>query len=326
MNRLGSPRLSQFVAILAGALLIGATLPLYANAGIVFLAGLVAIDIVIALAFNFLFATVGVLSFGQAGFILVGAYAAGVAIKFSGVSILPTLILAGVASAFVAMVIGLVALRRVSGVYFAVLTLAFASLGFVAVSKSEFLGREDGLTGITRPDLELGIAAISLTESVHFYYFVLAVCAVLIAVMWYSTSSQFGRTLKAIKQDADRSAFLGINVQGFRVAAFVLAGAVTGMAGALLGPLTQIVTPDLGYWTQSTKPILYAMLGGSGFFWGPAVGAVLFAVLSYATRTLVGMTEVITGGLLLVVVLAIPGGVLGVFQSIARLVRRRSAR
>lgn len=323
MNVSANTGLWRFLLILGLLLVAGLTLPAWANPGIVFLAGLVAIDIVIALAFNFLFATVGILSFGQAGFILAGAYAAAMAIKFWELSMLASLAVAGLVSGFVALLIGIVALRRVEGVYFAVLSLAFASLGYVTVGKLDMLGREDGLTGIVRPELDFGFFAISLADTERFYQFILVFCALLIAVMWFATNTQFGRALKAIKQDQERAAFLGLNVQGFRIAAFVIAGMVTGMAGALLGPWTQIVTPDLGHWIRSTLPILHAMLGGSGFFWGPGVGVILFAVLAYVTRTLIGVTEIITGGLLLIVVLAIPGGLLGIFRSLYQWLGRR---
>lgn len=326
MMRMRDIGLVPFLLTLFALGAVGFALPRFANPGIVFLAGVVVIEIVIALAFNFLFSTVGILSFGQAAFILAGAYGGAIAIKFAGFGLLAALLGAGLVSGLLALAIGVVALRRVDGVYFAVLTLAFASLAYLVVGKIGVLGREDGLTGIARPGLDLGIVSISVSNTTHFYYFIVAVGVTLTAVMWLATNTQFGRVLRAIRQDPERSAFLGVNVQGFRLAAFVLAGAVTGIAGALLGPWTQIVTPDLGHWIQSTKPILHAMLGGASFFWGPAVGAIVFAILAYTTRTLVGITELVTGGLLLVVVLAIPGGLLGLSSAILRILKKRRAR
>lgn len=322
MTRLSQVGLAPFLLTLAALTVFAVALPSFANPGIVFLAGLTVIEIVIALAFNFLFSTVGILSFGQAAFILVGAYGGAVAIKYAGLSLLPALAAAGLLSGVLALAIGVVALRRVDGVYFAVLTLAFASLGYLAVGKVAMLGKEDGLTGIIRPEIHLGFTTVSVANTFHFYYLIVAVGVILTAIMWLASNTQFGRVLKAIKQEPERAGFLGINVEAFRLAAFALAGAVTGIAGALLGPWTQIVTPDLGHWIQSTKPILHAMLGGAGFFWGPAVGAILFAILAYMTRTLVGITELVTGGLLLAVVLAIPGGLLGLSRSVLRMVKK----
>lgn len=322
MTRLSQVGVVPFLLTLAALAVFAVALPSFANPGIVFLAGLTVIEIVIALAFNFLFSTVGILSFGQAAFILVGAYGGAVAIKYLGLSLLPALAGAGLLSGMLALAIGVIALRRVDGVYFAVLTLAFASLGYLTVGKVAMLGREDGLTGIIRPAIDLGFTSISVADTVHFYYLIVAVGVILTGILWLATNTQFGCVLKAIKQEPERAGFLGINVEAYRLAAFALAGAVTGIAGALLGPWTQIVTPDLGHWIQSTKPILHAMLGGAGFFWGPAVGAILFAILAYMTRTLVGITELVTGGLLLAVVLAIPGGLLGLSRSVLRLARK----
>lgn len=303
-----------FAVVLGVLVAVALILPNVSNSGIMFLAGLTVIEIVFALAFNFLFSTVGILSFGQAVFVLFGAYGTAVGIKFADLSLIPALLTSGAVSAVLALVIGIVALRRVDGVYFAVLTLAFASLGYLVIGKIEAFGREDGLTGITRPDVDLGLASLHVSDSLSFYYLIVVVGALLTTVLWYATNSQFGRILKAIRQEPERAAFLGVNVQSFRLAAFVVAGAVTGMAAALLGPWSQIVTPELGHWVQSTKPILNAMLGGAGFFWGPALGAVLFAILTYMTRTLAGISELVTGGLLLVVVVAIPGGLMGLAQ------------
>jgi branched-chain amino acid transport system permease protein len=94
------------------------------------------------------------------------------------------------------------------------------------------------------------------------------------------------------------------------------------MAGALVAPWTQIVTPELAHWSNSTNPILYTLLGGSAYFWGPVLGAVLLSAVFYVTRTLMGISDLVTGLLLLTVVLALPGGVLGM---LARLVPRRTA-
>lgn len=313
------------VACFAVVLTVCLALPSVANGGIVFLAGLVLIDVVIALSFNFLFATIGILSFGQAMFVMVGAYGAGILIKtYPGLSILPALAAAGAASGLVALVIGYVALRRSEGTYFAVLTLAFASLVWIVVGKVEALGREDGLTGIVRPELGLAVESIPLAQGYRLYYFVVGFCATLVAILFLATRSQFGRAARAIRLDPQRAAFLGINVQAHRLAAFVFAGTVTGLAGGLLGPWTQVLTPDLGHWTQSTRPILHALLGGAGSFWGPALGSVVFALLAYLTRTLTGLTDLVTGGLLLAVVLAFPGGLLGLLQRL--LARTRGGR
>ena len=311
-----------FIACFVLVTLVSLALPGIVNRGGIFLAGLLMIDVVIALAFNFLFSTIGILSFGQAMFVIVGAYGAGIVVKVhSGLSLLPALAAAGAVSGIVALLVGLVALRRSEGTYFAVLTLAFASLAWLIIGKVDGLGRENGLTGITRPELNLFVTSIPLAQSDRFYYVIVVVCMALIALLWLATNSQFGRAARAIRLDQQRAAFLGINVQAYRLAAFVLAGTVTGLASGLLGPWTQALTPDLGLWVQSTRPILHSLLGGASFFWGPVLGSVVFAVLAYATRTLAGLTDFVTGGMLLVVVLAFPGGLLGLSHRLIAKIR-----
>lgn len=293
----------------------GCFLPLVLNRGLVFIAGMVWINAVFGLSFNLLFGLSGVLSFGQAMFFAAGAYGAAVLTQASGLPFLLAWPLAGLAGAALAAVVGGVALRRTEGVYFAILTLSFAELVHLLVVNTGFLGKNDGLSGLTRPAW--------LASGDDFYYFIVLACAALIALVRWVVASPFGRALQAVKQDPDRAEFLGIPVRLHRWVVFVFAGFVTAMAGALVAPWTQIVTPDLAHWSNSTNPILYTLLGGSAYFWGPVLGAVLLSMVFYATRTLVGISDLATGLLLLAVVLALPGGVLGL---LARWWPRRATR
>jgi branched-chain amino acid transport system permease protein len=218
--------------------------------------------------------------------------------------------------------VGAVALRRNEGVYFAILTLAFAELLHLLISNTALLGRNDGLSGLARPVLQLPGLQLDLRDGDRFYYLIVAVCGGLIALLRWTTGTPFGRALQAIKQDPERAEFLGIPVRLHRWAGFVIAGAVTALAGALVAPWAQIVTPELAHWSNSTNPILYTLLGGSAYFWGPVLGAVLLSAVFYLTRTLVGVSDLVTGLLLLGVVLSMPGGVLGLLDR--WFVRRRA--
>jgi branched-chain amino acid transport system permease protein len=304
--------LLRMVAVLAAALALGALFPHVAHRGLVFIAGVFWINVVFGMSFNLLFGTSGILSFGQAMFYATGAYLLGaVTLHLPEVPFLLVWLLAGVAGGVLALLVGVVALRRAEGVYFAVLTLAFAALVHILITKSTLLGRNDGLPGIRRPVLELGPLRVDLASGDAYYYFLMVVCVGMVAVLWYLTHGRFGRTLRAIKQDPQRAAFLGIPVQRYRLAAFVVSGAMTAWAGALIGPWSQIVTPELAHWTNSTNPILYTLLGGSGSFWGAGLGAAILAGVFYVTRTMVGVADIVTGAMLLAVVLALPGGVMG---------------
>lgn len=304
--------LRRFLAVMACGLLAGAIFPWVANRGLVFVAGTFWINMVFGMAFNLLFRTSGILSFGQAMFYAAGAYLLAVlSLKLPSMPFLVSLALAGAAGAALAAVVGVVALRRTEGVYFSVLTLAFAELIHIVITKTTLLGRNDGLTGIGRPVIEAGPLRLDLSVGDSFYYFVMVVCALLVAVLWVVTRGAFGRAMAAIRQDPQRAAFLGMPVQRYRLVAFAISGAVTAIAGALVAPWLQLVTPEVARWSNSTNPILYTLLGGSGFFWGPAVGAAILSAVFYATRTLAGIADLVTGGMLLAVVLALPGGVLG---------------
>jgi branched-chain amino acid transport system permease protein len=313
--------LRRDLVILVVAACAGLLVPALLNRGLVFIAGMVWINAVFGLSFNLLFGLSGVLSFGQAMFFAAGAYAAALLLQQFGLPLVPALVLSGLAGAVIAGLVGALALRRNEGVYFAILTLSFAELVHLLISNTGWLGRNDGIAGLPRPPLSLGFAQIDLATGDRFYFVIVGACALLIALVRWVVATPFGRALQAIKQDPERAEFLGIPVRLHRWIVFVFAGFTTAAAGALVAPWTQIVTPELAHWSNSTNPILFTLLGGSAYFWGPFVGAVLLSAVFYLTRTLVGISDLVTGLLLLGVVLALPGGVLGL---VSRLWHRRS--
>jgi branched-chain amino acid transport system permease protein len=306
--------LRRDLVILLIVMVAGLCVPSFLNRGLIFIAGLVWINAVFGLSFNMLFGLSGVLSFGQAMFFAAGAYGIALLNQYHGIPFLTSLFLSGLLGGLLAVLLGWVALRRSEGVYFAILTLAFAELLHLLISNLTYFGRNDGLSGLKRPILDVLGVSIDLTQGDDFYYFIVFVCVLLIAVLRWIISTSFGRALQALKQDPERAEFLGIPVQLHRLAAFTLAGALTAFSGALIAPWAQIVTPELAHWSNSTNPILYTLLGGSAYFWGPVLGAVVLSAVFYVTRTMVGMSDLVTGGLLLAVVLALPGGILGLLD------------
>lgn len=296
-----------------------ALLPAFVNGGLVFLAGLVLINVVVALAFNLLFATTGLISFGQSLYVAAGAYTVGaLQLYVPEVPFLLALLAGGLVGGAFALAVAFVSLQRSEGVYLAMLTLTFAELLHVVITKTTWLGRSDGLTNIPRPVLSLGSLRLDLTSLNAFYGLIVAVTALLVALLWWITHARLGRTLRAVKMDPARTAFLGVDVRAHRIAAFTISGAITALAGGLIGPWTQILTPELAQWQSSTAPLLHTLLGGSGFFWGPAVGAILFAAVEYGTRSLQGVSELVTGGMLLCVILLVPGGLVGILSRLRR--------
>lgn len=308
--------LGLFVSLVT-LLIIAFALPMFVNRGVVFLAGVVATNIVFGIAFNFAFAKAGVLSFGHAMFFAVGAYAtAYLILNHSWLPFLLILLIAVACGALLAVVTALLALRRAGGVSFAVITLALGALVHVLITKMTFLGRNDGLAGVARPPLNFGIFSVPLAVGDNYYYFMVITCALAVVIMWVLWSNRFGRSLQAVKSDPARAGFLGIDVNAKRLQAFVISGTMAALAGALFAPWAQIVSPEVAIWTQSTMPVLFALLGGSAFYLGPAVGAILFGFLDYGTRTMVGVSDLMVGGLLLAVVLAVPGGILGMLSAL----------
>lgn len=302
------PALALGLLIFAAALM----LPQVADRGTVFFAGVVAINILFGTAFNFAFSKAGVLSFGHAMFFALGAYLCGWFIT-KGPEIPFTLILslAALSGAALAALVAWMAVRRAKGVAFAVITLAVGELLHVMITRLDFLGRNDGMTGVRRPSLGFGPFNVDLATGNGYYYFILCVVLLLTAALWYLWNSAWGRSLHAVRSDEMRSEFLGLPTNSLKIRAFAVSGAFSAVAGALFAPWTQIVSPDIAMWTMSTKPLLFALLGGMSFFFGPLVGAIVFGLLEYCTRSLAGMSEVLVGGMLLAVVLAVPGGLLG---------------
>ena len=317
-------RLRLNLAVTGAGLVLFAVFPLFANSGLVFLAGLVAINIVFGLSWNLLFSGVGLLSFGHAMFFAGGAYAMAVlSLRVPELPFVMGLFLGALTGGLIALVFGFIALRRASGVYFAVLTLAFSELIHIFITKTTFLGRNDGLVGIPRPVIDLGIASIDLTSAGAYYYFIILAMAAVAFALWAFQNSPAGRLIRAIKQDPVRTAFLGTDIRSWQLTAFVLSGSIAAFCGAVMVPFAQIASPEIAYWTISTEPILFTLLGGAGHFWGPAVGAILFGAIDYGTRAMYGLSEITVGVLLLGVVLLMPGGLLG-FLHARRAAARRS--
>jgi branched-chain amino acid transport system permease protein len=212
-----------------------------------------------------------------------------------------------------ALVIGFFTVR-LSGMYFAMLTLAFAQLIFSVIANwYNFTGGDNGLP-VSPPDY--------LLDTNAYYYFTLAVVAVAVAFLRLVTRSPFGAALAAIRENPQRAAFIGLNVRAYQLAAFVLAGALAGVAGALRSPLQQMAFPSLLYWTQSADPVLMALAGGVNTFAGPIVGAAVFVFLNFVVTSHTDYPLFAFGLVVLVVVLFLPEGVVG---TLARLWRRKPA-
>ena len=296
-------------------LLLLLVVPLFAGRFYQYLLTQIMVASLMALSFNLLLGTTGLLSFGQAAFFGVGAYTVGLLATKAGVSTLPALLLAPVCAAAAAAVIGLFCVR-LSGVHFAMLTLAFGQLVFTVAYKWYGLtGGDNGIQGIPVRPLPGGID-IGSTRAM--YYFTLAVVGICAEILRRFRSSPFGATLKAIRENGQRAACLGVNVKLYQWAAFVAAGAFTGMAGGLFALMEKAISPEIIHWTKSAEPVLMTIIGGIYSFAGPVAGAAVFVVLN---SFLVAWTEkwaLVLGIVLLLMVLLLPGGVVGFINEKAR--------
>ena len=305
------------VVALTIAAIVFLSVPLWANQGVMFLAGLVIVETLFALSWNLLFGYAGLASFGHAAFFAIGAYLTGFALRTAlGVPFLLLIAASGVLGAIVATLAALVLLRRTTGIHLAIFTLALAEVLRISISYSTKLGREDGLASIPKPVISLGFATFDLSHGASYYLFMCSVGVVLLTLLWVICNGPFGRMLVSIRQDSERTEFLGVNVGRYRLVAFAISGSISAMSGALYAPWAQIVTPESAHWLHSTQPMLASLLGGAHSFWGPLIGTLLFSIINYLTRDLVGVSEIVIGTILLVIILVAPSGVAGLVKSL----------
>jgi branched-chain amino acid transport system permease protein len=265
-----------------------------------------------ALGFNVLYGYAGLLSFGHAAFWGLGAYGTGIAMAklkigsvWAGLACGMALALAGGA------VVGFLCLRR-RGIYFAMLTLAFAQLFyFVAFHAADWTGGDDGLRGI--PQLPLGLPglAISLKTPLAFHYFALALLALAVAGLKRVLDSPFGAVLAAIRDNADRAAACGYDVTRVKLLAFVVSALITGLAGALDALRLTVVPVEALYWSTSGQVVIMTLLGGAGTFFGPFVGAATYLVLADRLSLVTDSWPLVIGAIFMAFVLFLPRGIWG---------------
>jgi branched-chain amino acid transport system permease protein len=296
-------------AALVAALIV---LPLLAGNYLTYLTIQILILSLFALGFNLLFGYTGLLSFGQAGFYAVGAY-----ICAKILLVQPSLLLGvlggTVAAAVVAVLLGALSVRH-TRIYFSMLTLAFGMMIYsVAWKWRDVTGGDDGLVGIPRAPLKiLGTASISLSTIEHYYYFVLVVVLLGVFFMYRLVNSPFGLSLQAIRDGETRAPFVGMSVTTHRLLAFTIAGLYAGLAGALLPPLENTVTPVMAHWTTSADPILATLLGGIYVFSGPIVGGALFIIIKDLIVRVTVHWSIVLGTVVIILVMGFRGGVAGI--------------
>jgi branched-chain amino acid transport system permease protein len=312
--------------VLLGLLAIMALLPLVASLyALLLMLPFIAYGIAL-LGFNLLFGTTGLLSFGHALFLGVGAYTAAVLTsKFGVLSFELILATAALTSGIISLVVGALCVRYTK-IFFGMLTLAFGMLFHSFLYK--FYGVTGGDQGmrVLRP-LLLGMewrGGKTAFLTGPFYYYALTLFALLGLAMWRITQSPFGLHLRAIRENAGKAAYVGVQIFRMRLAAFVISAVYGGVAGTILAVTTGLADPELAYWTHSGNLVFMAVLGGSGTFAGPAIGALAFVVLQDFVMSLTQYWRFVMGGTLVLLVVFLPQGLSGAIELLAA--RRRGGR
>ena len=272
---------------------------------------------VVLLGLNLLFAQAGLVSFGHALFVGLGAYTGAVLTTHASVRSLEVMLGAAAGLALlVAVPVGAVCVRYVK-IYFGMLTLAFGMLFYTFLLKFYRLtGGDEGMP-VLRPTL-LGrdFAAVPKMEYLvgPYYYYSLGVLVLAAALMWRIVRSPFGLCLRAVRDNPAKAEALGIGVTRYRWYAFLISAVYAAVGGALIGPPTGNVDPTLAYWTQSGNLVLMTVLGGFQSFFGPLVGAFAFIFLQDTVMSVVPYWRLVFGAILAFIVICAPGGLMGLVR------------
>ena len=274
-----------------------------------------------AMSFNLLYGYMGQISFGHAAFFGVGAYASAMLftrLKTAGGEIgmldfFLSLAAGPPVAAVAALIVGFFCVR-LTGIYFAMLSLAFGELLFYIVfSWYSFTKGDDGIQGLLPPSF--------FQDAVNFYYLTLAIVTLALLAMWRITESPFGYIMRTLRDNQRRAAFLGINVRLHMLINFVIAGGFAGLAGALWGPFSRSVNPGLLGWQESGIAVFMTLIGGAGSIVGPMLGSVIYTMLQAVVKMYTVYWPLTIGTIILLIVLFLPGGVLGLIEK--RLKARR---
>ena len=285
-----------------------------------------------SMGFNLLLGYAGLLSYGQAMFYGLGAYVALLTVsRFfpQHPNFWLAIVLAVAFVTVIAIGIGMLVVR-LYGIYFALLTLAFAQMFYFVVFKwTDLTQGDDGLQGITSPPLPLGFASIDLTTSfpsadlgpfgnlsdLHYWYAFVALVTFLVIVFFRTlTRSQFGEVLSAIRENEERSTFIGFDIARYKLAAFGIAGALTGLSGALRGLYETSIAPAALTVDTSGNFVIYTVVGGVQTLFGPLLGTGLIMYLQNVISAKTDAWRLIEGVIFVAVIVFLPGGILGTLK------------
>ncbi|WP_193188894.1 branched-chain amino acid ABC transporter permease [Nisaea sediminum] len=304
-------------------------LPAYAMvAGLLFLAGLPVLAVwadniflidlylrlmilaIAAVSLNLILGYGGMVSFGHAAYLVIGAYAVGIPAYYGIYDGFLQFAIAILASAAIALVTGAIALRT-KGVYFIMITMAFAQMVFFTFVSIEEYGGDDGLVIDARSEFA---GLLDINDNFTLYYFVLASLILALGLVHRIVHSRFGMVISGSKGNDRRMQAIGFPTYRYRLASYVISGAICGYAGALLGNFTNFITPEMGDWVRSGELIFMVVLGGAGSLFGPVLGTAVFVLLEEYLSRLTQYWHFPFGAMLILVVIFTRGGINGMFR------------
>jgi branched-chain amino acid transport system permease protein len=267
-----------------------------------------------AASVNLLFGYVGLLSFGQALYFGFGMYGVGIGIDHFGLSFWPAFGLGIVAAMAMALVSGIFAVR-LTWHYFAIITVVFSLIFyFLAVSMKPLTGGDDGINFTMPPLLSLGGLRLSFTDQKVQYLFILAVVALCLWLMQRVVNSPLGKAFLAVRDNDVRASLIGLNVYALRLTAFVMAGFLAGVSGALFAFFGRYASASYMFYQVSGEGVVWAIVGGAGTLFGPLVGTTLFIIIRELVSTHWEHHSLIVGVMAIVVVILAPRGVVGLWH------------
>lgn len=263
-----------------------------------------------AMAYDLVLGYAGMLSFGHAAFFGIGAYTTGIILIRVYPSVLVGLLAGVIMSSLAALFLGYLSIRR-RGIYFTMVTLAFAQMFyFIAFKWTSLTGGDDGLQGVPRPSM----GPLDLTSETTLYYVILFFVLISVFVGFRVVNSPFGKTLQALRENKDRAMSIGYNIDRFRLIVFVISGFFSGLAGGLYALLLNFVPLSSLYWTNSGEVVVMTIVGGMGTLFGPVVGALAIILLRDIISNFTQSWSFIMGILFMASVLGFRGGIVGIIR------------
>jgi branched-chain amino acid transport system permease protein len=267
-----------------------------------------------AVSLNLIMGFGGMVSFGHAAYLGIGGYAIGILAKEGINSGFLQWPLALAMSALFALAVGALSLRT-RGVYFIMITLAFAQMVYYVAIGLDRYGGDDGMTIYKRSQFG---DLINLSNKTAFYYLCLVLLLVAVYIVWRIVNSRFGMVIQGARSNDRRMRAIGFPTYRYKLVCFVIAGTMCGLAGALLANHTDFISPAVMHWTRSGDLIVMAVLGGMGTVFGPVIGAVALLVLEEVLSGVTEYWQIIMGPIFLLVVLFARGGIDGVLLGARR--------